>query len=116
MRKITKISIILITLGWFPFMWLCAFGLHQSDDVKIAISMSGLFICLFASMISLLGAFGNNAFWSSLKDLDDKIKAYVDAKKAYELAEKRLINTTLELEREKSKYKELINDEESKNS
>lgn len=111
MKTITRIAIITLTIGWFPFMWVCAFGVHQSDDVRIGIFMSGLFICLSASMISLAGVFGNNAFWLSLKGLDEKVKAYDDAKKVYQLAEKRLITTALELERDKAKYQNTSEDD-----
>lgn len=111
MKTITKISMIVITLGWFPFMWICLYGFKQSPETRMIIFMSGLFICLTGALFSLLGLIGNNSFWLTLKGLDDKIKAYVDAKKAYELAEKRLINSSLELEIEKAKYTKLINDD-----
>lgn len=111
MKTITKIAIITLTIGWFPFMWVCAFGVHQSDDVRIGIFMSGLFICLVGTMISLAGVFGNNSFWLSLKGLDEKVKSYDDAKKAYQLAEKRLITTALELERDKAKYQNTKEDD-----
>ena len=111
MKTITKISIIIVTLGWFPFMWLCLFGFKQPAETRMIITMIGLITCLFGSLMSLLGGIGNNSFWLSLKQLEEKIKAYDDAKKAYQLAEKRLINTTLELERDKSKYQDTKEDD-----
>jgi hypothetical protein len=111
LQKLTKIVFYLSLMGWFPFMWSCAYGWNQSPDIRVAISMSGLFICLSASMISLAGVFGNNAFWLSLKDLDKKREDFVSAKKNYELAEKRLTKSTLELEYIKEKYNKISEDE-----
>lgn len=81
MKTITKISMIIITLGWFPFMWFCLYGFKQSPETRLFIFFSGFFICLIGTLFSLLGFIGNNAFWLTLKGLDDKIKSYVDAKK-----------------------------------
>lgn len=111
MKTITKIAIITVTIGWFPFMWLCIYGFKQPAETRIIITMIGLFTCLFGSMISLLGVFGNNSFWLSIKDLDKKREDFITAKKNYELAEKRLTKATLDLEIDKSKYQDTKEDD-----
>lgn len=55
MIKLLKVTFWISMIGWFPFMWVCAWGSHQSDTVRVSVVLAGIGICLFCSIMMLAG-------------------------------------------------------------
>lgn len=86
MKTIQKIAIITLTLGWFPFMWICAFAsTTENKDIVMAVLFTGLFLCLMGSMLSM-SIFSNKLFWKKQDEFDKEIEKYWIARKKYEEA------------------------------
>ena len=97
MKTIYKISHILLSIGWFAFMFLCAYGMRLDNTQRLIIFMVGLFVC-FLGAVSFLSCLQHKGFWLNNKELDEEIEKTRKARDNYLNAEKCLINKILESE------------------
>lgn len=78
-----KISFYSILYGWFPFMWLCVWGLWQTTEIRFAVVMIGLTFCLSGSML-ILPLIKNSDLFKSIEDLEEERMKYSEARKRLE--------------------------------
>lgn len=90
-------SLILI-LGWFPFMFLCAasIGYQWSLEVKMVIISLGILLCIMGG-ISLI-ILGGNEFWHDKEEIEKLKEKYRDSIKQYEETKTKLENYILKQE------------------
>ena len=84
MKKIQVIALITLILGWFPFMWVCLYGMHHKD-LALIIIFSGFSICIISALI-LVSLFSNKALWVNNEEFDKEKEKFVLARKKYEQA------------------------------
>jgi len=85
MKKTFKISFITLLLGWFPFMFLCLFGMRLDSDYRLLIVLLGFLICCISAM--LFAFFINDrGFWLRKDILDKEISALREAKNNMKMA------------------------------
>ena len=77
------ISFYTILFGWFPFMWVCGWGLWQSAEIRITIMMIGLFLCAFGSMM-ILPIIKNSDLFKSIEELENERVKYFETRKRLE--------------------------------
>jgi thiosulfate reductase cytochrome b subunit len=78
-----KISFYSIMFGWFPFMWVCGWGVWQSAEIRIAIMMIGLSVCLVGSML-MLPIIRNSNLFKSIEELENERIKYFETRKRLE--------------------------------
>lgn len=76
----TKLSFYLIFLGWFPFMWVCAWGMWQVDYVRIIIVLSGLLLCLCGGVL-MTSLLHDDFLFKSAEELLEEKQKYINATK-----------------------------------
>lgn len=96
MKTWFKISFLTILFGWFLFMFFCMYGFTKSVEVRLAIVLSGFFLCIigfFAFQALLI----NKAFWMKQEELEDYIEKHKESIKQYNEAkiklEKHILNS-----------------------
>lgn len=72
-----------VLFGWFPFMWVCAWGIWQPAEIRIAIMMIGLFSCLSGSML-ISPIIRNSDLFKSIEELEEERMKYHEARKRLE--------------------------------
>jgi hypothetical protein len=77
------ISFYSILFGWFPFMWLCAWGTWQSPEIRIAVILVGLFLCASGSML-ILPIIKHSDLFKSIEELENERMKYFEARKRLE--------------------------------
>ena len=77
------ISFYSILFGWFPFMWVCGWGLWQTAEIRIAIMMIGLFFCIAGSLL-ILPIIRNSDLFKSIEELEEEKSKYYQARKKLE--------------------------------
>jgi hypothetical protein len=97
MKTLYKISHTLLMLGWFPFMFLCIWGMRLDTTPRLMVASIGFGICI-CSALAFTQLLSNKGFWLTNKILDSEIEKTRIAKANYEKAEKCLINKVLEIE------------------
>jgi hypothetical protein len=85
MKKTFKISFITLLLGWFPFMFLCLFGMRLNSDYRLLIVLLGFLICLI-SAINFTFFINDRGFWLRKDILDKEISALREAKNNMKMA------------------------------
>ena len=78
-----KISFYSLLSGWFPFMWVCGWGLRQSSEIRIAIVMTGIFLCVTGSML-MQSIIRNSDLFKSIEELEEERMKYYKAIKRLE--------------------------------
>ena len=53
MKKLHRISHMILVLGWLPFVFLCVFGSQQSVNTQVYIALFGIFVCVTGSFMIL---------------------------------------------------------------
>jgi hypothetical protein len=96
MKTIFKITFLATIIGWFPFMFICLWGMWQPYEVRLIICFSGLALCITSVMFFTFFV-NNRGFWLRLDVLDKEIEAFRKAKESYKISERVLIKKTLEL-------------------
>ncbi len=91
MKKTFKISFITLLLGWFPFMFLCLFGMRLDSDYRLLIVLLGFLICCISAMLFAF-LIKDRGFWLRKDILDKEISALREAKKQHEEAKRKLIS------------------------
>ena len=94
MRKITLLSVFVLTIGWFPFMWIAVFSSNHKEYVMYALFL-GLFLCI-PSAIIVASSLSNKALWINQEKLDAEIQSFKEVKKAYEQATKAFVSQFLD--------------------
>lgn len=84
MKKIQIIALITLMIGWFPFMFVSIYGMHNKD-LSLIIMFSGFIICLMSALI-LTPLFSNKALWLKQDEFDKEKDKFVLARKKYEQA------------------------------
>ena len=74
-KTIAKLSYYVLILGWFIFMWLCAYAAHSSTEVRIIVLGLGLLCCL-TSVVYLTGIFRNDELFKSIDELNTERNKY----------------------------------------
>lgn len=97
MKTIYKISHILLTFGWFIFMFVCAYGMRLDPNTRLVIIFTGFALCLFGALTFTFNL-NNKGFWIDNKTLNEEIEKTREARLNYQKAEKCLINKILEAE------------------
>lgn len=97
MKKIYKISINILMLGWFPFMILSVLSRYLSEGMNIFLFTLGILICMIGGLLSLTIT-TNNDFWKSLEELEQIKKEHKESIKDYNNAKNTLITKILEQE------------------
>jgi hypothetical protein len=77
------VSFYSIVFGWFPFMWVCAWGIWQTAEIRVAIMMIGLLLCLFGLML-ILPIIRNSDLFKSIEELEEERMKYHEARKRLE--------------------------------
>lgn len=74
MKKQFAISFSILLIGWFPFMFLCAFASGANIHVfwRGLIALIG-FMCCFGGGFSVVSLLSDTNFWLSQKELDETI-------------------------------------------
>ncbi len=88
-KTVAQFAFIVLTMGWFPFMFLSIWGSNQSADIRFTITFLGLFMCSLSSLV-LSQVFGNSKIFQSLEELE------IERNKLYEVR-KRLEKKIMEL-------------------
>ena len=79
----TKISFYTLLFGWFPFMWICGWGLWQTAVIRVAVMIIGLLLCMFASMM-ILPLLKDEDLFKSIDELEEERIKYLEARKRLE--------------------------------
>jgi hypothetical protein len=82
MKKLQIIALFILTIGWFPFMWIAIWG---SREYAIWILFLGLFLCITSAVI-LGQVLTQKALWLNQEELDKEVQNFRDAKAKYEKA------------------------------
>ena len=75
MKTTFKISLFLIYLGWFAFMFLSAWGTAQDWEIRITICLSAFAICIFGAF-TFTTLLNNKGFWmlnDELNKIDSRL-------------------------------------------
>ena len=96
----TKIAIWVLMIGWFPMMFICAWGVHLEPTARMLIFFSSFIICGAAGM-SMIVRIGNPAFWRSFEDIEELRNDYRIFKAKYQKAlQEFAINQKVEIDEE----------------
>jgi hypothetical protein len=74
MRTKVKVSIIVLTIGWFPFMFLCIWG-SKNPLVSIISMFIGVIVCLCTSII-LNTYLRDEPYWRSMYEIEKLREKY----------------------------------------
>jgi len=85
MSKISKIALLVLTIGWFPFMFIAAWGCRYSEDINVIIAIIGFIVCSISSMV-LLYTLINPGLWSKNEEYQKNLDDYRIAKAKYDKA------------------------------
>jgi hypothetical protein len=91
---------IVLMFGWFPFMFISAWGSKLAEGYGLSIAMIGFFICIVGGFISL--SFGGQSYdniWKSFEELEKEIEKHKTSRMEYEKARDRFIRKILEDDR-----------------
>ena len=80
-----KIAIYILMIGWFPMLFVCAFGIYMEPMLRTIIALSSLVICGVAS-ISMIMVIGNPAFWKTFQEIEELKEDYRVFKAKYQKA------------------------------
>ena len=94
MKTLFKISFVLLSVGWFVFMWFALWG-YRHEQYAEWVFFSGLFICCLG-MFSFCSLLSNKGFWFRNDILDREIEAFKKAKEQYSKTEKNLAKVVAE--------------------
>lgn len=95
MKTTFKIVFYTTWLGWFPYLWLVAFGWNSASHIRAIIFCIGFIICAGGLLTSMFFV-GNKAFWMSLEELEDYKEKHRESIKAYNEAKDKLITKLTE--------------------
>lgn len=97
MKIIYKIYHVLLAIGWFAFMFLCAYGMRLYNTHRLIIFMECFLVCIIGAVF-FLSCLQHKGFWLNNKELDEEIVKTRKARENYLNAEKCLVNKILEAE------------------
>lgn len=89
MKKLFITAFFTLTVGWFPFMWIAAWG-SWNRDYAVWILFLGLFLCISSTLI-LSQVLTQKALWLNQEELDKEVQKFRDAKAKYEKATLELV-------------------------
>ena len=74
----TKIAFYCVLLGWFPFMFVCSWGMWLDVEYRLIITFSGLGISMFG-FIMMLTTLRDNELFKSIDELEKEKCRYYEA-------------------------------------
>ena len=94
MKTFFKIMAFIQIIGWFPFMFICAFSVRYnwSTETNLLVTGLGFILCTLGSLSIIV--LGNN-FWRNQPELDELKTKYEKAIKNYDEAKDKLIEHVL---------------------
>jgi len=84
MKKLQITALFILTIGWFPFMWIAIWG-SWHREYAIWILFLGFFLCITSAVI-LGQVLTQKALWLKQEELDKEVQNFKDAKAKYEKA------------------------------
>lgn len=97
MKKLLRITYYIITLGWFPFMFICAAGYRINNPIiTMLIVTIGLSVCI-AFGIGEINLEKDTQYWLTEKEMKDIIKEHEKAIEELDIVKQKLL-TKLEKE------------------
>ena len=72
-----KIAFYSVLLGWFPFMFVCAWGMWLDVEYRLIIALVGLVLCMFGTMMSSI--LKDDKLFKSIDELEKEKHKYYEA-------------------------------------
>ena len=110
MKTLFKITFIILSLGWFVFMWFAIWG-SKHEEYGIWVFFAGLTICCIGTF-SFASLLSNKGFWFRNDILDREIEAFKKAKEQYLKMEKNLARVVNEYQEKIDKLQNGKNDKQ----
>ena len=92
MKKQFAILFGIMEFGWFPLLFICAWGTHLDPMVNL-ILFGVTFIVCFSSGLYCTGFMRDDQYWKTQKRLEEAIKENQESKRNYDEAIKKLTET-----------------------
>jgi hypothetical protein len=108
MKKLFKISFLLLTLGWVIFMFFAVWG-SNNEQWRLWVWFTGLIICCLGSFC-FTALMNHKGFWLRNEVLDREIEAFKKAKEQYLKMEKDLAKTVIKYQEKIDKLNTKQND------
>ena len=89
MKKLQIIALFILTIGWFPFMWIAIWG-SWHREYSIWILFLGFLLCITSALI-LLQVLTQKALWLNQEELDKEVEKFRNAIAKYEKATLELV-------------------------
>jgi|LakMenE18May11ns_1017448.scaffolds.fasta_scaffold9592633_2 hypothetical protein len=84
MKKLQIIALFILTIGWFPFMWIAIWG-SWHREFAVWVLCLGIILCISSALI-LAQVLTQKALWLNQEELDKEVQNFRDAKAKYEKA------------------------------
>lgn len=84
-KTMMRISHWISFVGWFPFMFLCAYGSRLSTGPMLTILFLGLALCIIGPVLSMYYT-SNPVFWKRYEEIEELKQDYRIFKAKYQKA------------------------------
>ena len=90
-KTMMKISHWVSLMGWFPFMFLCAYGSRLTTGPMLVILFLGLVLCICGPVLSMYYT-SNPVFWKRYEEIEELKQDYRTFKAKYQKALTEFVN------------------------